>query len=418
MLYTLPNDLHQALSKVAEETNQPLEMFLWQVARQTAIAEARRYQALLNSQLDLICCYTPDTVLTFVNDAYCRYFGKAREDLIWNRFLDFVTEDQRAKVEATLAELRTDPRPIVNEYYYPAPDGKIHWIQWVDHAVFDEAGQLVEVQAVGRDITALRAAEIELRRLLTEREYHTAEMERFLYAVSHDLKSPLITVRGFIGMLEHDVTVGDAAKIATDLSYIREAAEAMQAMLDGLLEVSRVGRVVNTPTLVPLSRSAQEAVNLLRSLIRVRGVTVTIAPDLPTVFGDAIRLREVFQNLIENAIKFMGGQTSPLIEIGVRTLPDGQVATFVKDNGIGIDPRHQQRVFGLFEQLNPTVVGTGIGLALVKRIIEFHGGKIWVESEGEGRGSVFLFTLPTEWVQKYAKYADQPNTHPTSTGGG
>jgi signal transduction histidine kinase len=123
-----------------------------------------------------------------------------------------------------------------------------------------------------------------------------------------------------------------------------------------------------------------------------RGITVTIQPNLPVVFGDRQRLTEVLQNLIDNATKFMGDEPKPKIEIGQQGEEDSKPVFFVKDNGIGISSKYHEQVFGLFNKLNPDVEGTGIGLALVKRIIEIHGGRIWVESE-VGKGSTFCFTL-------------------------
>ena len=111
------------------------------------------------------------------------------------------------------------------------------------------------------------------------------------------------------------------------------------------------------------------------------------------LFGDRARLQEVVRNLVDNAAKFLGPREDPMIVVGARAGPGGPVC-FVKDNGLGIDPQHHQRIFGLFERLDPGVEGTGIGLALVKRIVEVHGGEVWVESEGTGRGAAFCFTLP------------------------
>ncbi|HET6824008.1 MAG TPA: ATP-binding protein, partial [Anaerolineales bacterium] len=127
--------------------------------------------------------------------------------------------------------------------------------------------------------------------------------------------------------------------------------------------------------------------------ILAHGIRISIAPDLPTVYGDRPRLTEVLQNLIDNAAKFMGDQKEPHIEIGRDGEEDSKPILYVRDNGIGIAPEHFDRVFGLFNKLDPKTDGTGIGLALVKRIVEVHGGRIWVESE-VGKGSTFFFTLP------------------------
>jgi signal transduction histidine kinase len=137
---------------------------------------------------------------------------------------------------------------------------------------------------------------------------------------------------------------------------------------------------------------AQEAVQSVSPLIQAKDIRVQVSPDLPVVQGDRVRLREVFENLIENAAVFTSEQDRPLIEIGTRW-EDGRQIIFVRDNGMGVDPRYHKRIFELFEKLDPGTEGVGIGLALAKRIIEVHGGRIWVESEGQGRGSTFCFIL-------------------------
>lgn len=245
-----------------------------------------------------------------------------------------------------------------------------------------------------RDITERRQAEHERERLIAELEAKNAEMERFTYTVSHDLKSPLITIKGFLGLLQKDMAAGDARRLKEDIAHIHEAVRRMQMLLDELLTLSRIGRLFNPPEEIPVSQLAREAVNLVGGQIAERGVEVLIAPDLPVVRGDHPRLLEVFQNLVDNAVKFMGNQPHPRIEIGARQ-EGGETVFFVGDNGGGIDPRYHEKIFGLFERLSAATEGTGIGLALVKRIIEVHGGRIWVESE-VGRGTTFLFTLPQE----------------------
>jgi signal transduction histidine kinase len=226
-----------------------------------------------------------------------------------------------------------------------------------------------------------------------ELEAKNAELERYTYTVSHDLKSPLITIKGFLGLLEKDAIKGDTERVKKDVSRIHNAAEKMNQLLDDLLELSRIGRIIGTKEDVPLNDLANEAVSLVRGQIKELRVQVEIAPDLPVVYVDRRRLVEILQNLIDNAAKYMGKQPEPRIEIGV-IQENGEDIFYVHDNGEGIEPRYHENVFGLFNKLKHESEGTGIGLAIVRRIVEVHGGRIWVESEGNGRGSTFFFTIP------------------------
>jgi signal transduction histidine kinase len=239
-------------------------------------------------------------------------------------------------------------------------------------------------------------AELVLRReLITELESKNSELERFTYTVSHDLKSPLFTIRGFLGYLEQDTLSGNHERMRADLQRITDATDKMQRLLNELLELSRIGRLKNEPVRVPMQELAREAVELVQGRIMTRGIAVHIDEDLPVLFGDRQRLLEVLQNLVDNAAKFMGDQPAPRIDIGMEgeDSASGMPIFHVRDNGIGIAPELHERIFGLFNKLDPRSDGTGIGLTLVKRIIEVHGGRIWVESE-PGKGSAFLFTLP------------------------
>jgi signal transduction histidine kinase len=225
-----------------------------------------------------------------------------------------------------------------------------------------------------------------------ELEAINAELERYTYTVSHDLKSPLITIKGFLGMLEKDVIKGDTERVKEDISHIHNAAEKMNQLLDELLELSRVGRVVGIKEEVSLKVIANEALNLVGGQIKKLGVQIKVAPDLPVMYVDRCRLVEVLQNLIDNAVRNMGKQSEPRIEIGARQ-ENAENVYYVRDNGEGIEPRYHENVFGLFNKLDQTSDGTGIGLAIVKRILEVHGGRIWIESGGKGKGSTFCFTI-------------------------
>jgi PAS domain S-box-containing protein len=255
------------------------------------------------------------------------------------------------------------------------------------------------VLAIVRDVSLQKWIQGERDQLITELELKNAELERFTYTVSHDLKSPLITIKGFLGFLKADAQSGNIKRLESDIQRISDAADKMQLLLNDLLELSRIGRLVNKPQSIDLNTMISEVLELLHG--RLHGETpiqVTVAEQLPTVYGDGPRLFEVLQNLVDNAAKFMGDQPNPHIEIGQEGItPEGTPILFVRDNGIGIDPKFKDRIFGLFDKLDPHTEGTGIGLALAKRIIEFHGGRIWVESE-PGKGATFYFSLPLSEV--------------------
>jgi signal transduction histidine kinase len=219
------------------------------------------------------------------------------------------------------------------------------------------------------------------------------ELERFTYTVSHDLRSPLVTIKGFVGMIAADIQNKRSERISSDIQRIASATDKMDALLTDLLALSRVGRIVSPPEEIDPVQLIQDAIDNVDAQIRSKNITVHISSALPKLYGDRVRLREVFENLIGNAAKYIGDQPTPVIEIGARAQAHEQVF-YVKDNGIGIDPKYHTRIFNLFEKLNPAIEGTGIGLAIVKRIIEVHGGRVWVESEGPGKGSAFCFTIP------------------------
>ena len=259
--------------------------------------------------------------------------------------------------------------------------------------VHDVANQLAIALQQTNLYNTLQTELVERKKLISQLEASNAELERFTYTVSHDLRSPLVTIKGFLGMLIKDLQEDRQDKIEDDLRRIANAADKMHVLLSDLLELSRIGRIINPPEEVDLVQVIREAVETLDAHLRSKKVVVTSPLYLPIIYGDRVRLREVFENLIDNGAKYIGNQPDPMIEIGIRE-EEGETIIFVKDNGMGIEPQYQRKVFGLFDKLNPNSEGAGVGLALIKRIIETHGGKIWVESEGLGKGSTFCFTIP------------------------
>jgi light-regulated signal transduction histidine kinase (bacteriophytochrome) len=237
-----------------------------------------------------------------------------------------------------------------------------------------------------------KLVESEKARLIKELGTKNAEMERFTYTVSHDLRSPLITIQGFLGFLKKDIKQIDDDKSDTDIKMIENAVRKMDTLLSNTLELSRIGRVTNPPEAVSYEEIVVDSLAQLAEKIRSSGISVLVAKELPQVYVDRMRIMEVLVNLIENSIKYIGNQTDPQVEIGYDADKEKPVF-FVRDNGIGIDPSQHEKVFGLFYKLDKKSEGSGAGLAIVKRILEVHGGLVWIESE-EGEGCKICFTLP------------------------
>jgi PAS domain S-box-containing protein len=507
-------------------------------------ASERFYRTIIEDQTDLICRFRPDGVITFVNDAYCRYFDKTREELIGQTFVPMIPKEDQEVVHQKFSSLslRSPQTSYVHRVIHP--NGEVRWQQWTDRAIFDDSGELVEFQSVGQDITEQKRMDDELRRThkrlmdiidflpdatfvidedrrviawnraiedmtgvrkeeiigvggyvygvpfygfkrpilvdlifseegglkanydyikrrentifgevfvpsffggkgahlwamasplfddegrvvgaiesirdvtewkraevalkrshdelearvaerTAELEAKNSEMERFAYTVSHDLRSPLVTIQGFLGFLKEDVRDRNEEKIDADVEMISDAVEKMDYLLLDTLRLSRIGRVANPPEDVPFGEIVGDALGSVSEMARSKGVEISLAEEWPIVHVDRLRIGEALVNLIENGIRYSADQPRPRVEVGWRK-DEEEVIFFVRDNGIGINPGQQDKVFELFYKADPEVEGTGAGLAIVKRIIEVHDGRIWVVSE-EGEGSTFCFTLP------------------------
>lgn len=325
---------------------------------------------------------------------------------------DIVGKDDYQMGWRDLAELyRADDRQVIEsgrsklliEEPQTTPEGRTIVLLTSKMPLRSSEGEIIGVLGTYMDITERKLMESELRRSRDELELRVrdrteelarknAEMERFIYTVSHDLRSPLVTVSGFVGLLKEDLEKRDSQRAFSDLMTIAESVTKMDRLLLDTLELSRIGRVAYPPVDVPFCQIVQEALRQTAERIRSRNVAVCVAEDMPKVHADVLRIAEVLVNLIENSVKYMGKQERPKIDIGSRK--DGEETVFfVKDNGIGIDPKEHEKVFGLFYKVDRSSEGTGAGLAIVKRIIEVHSGRIWIESE-LGKGCTVCFTLP------------------------
>jgi signal transduction histidine kinase len=249
-------------------------------------------------------------------------------------------------------------------------------------------------ERIVRDLEAVRAAEEEIQEKAIALERSNAELEQFAYVASHDLQEPLRKVTSFCQMIERRYSGQLDERGEQYIAFAVDGAKRMQALINDLLAFSRVGRVERPRELVDVEELVEQATSVLSLAIEETGATVEVRGDLPAVYGERTLLGLVLQNLISNAIKFHADEP-PVVRVSARR--DGEHFEFaVADNGIGIDPEYADRIFVLFQRLHARDVyaGTGIGLTMCRKVIEYHGGEIWLEASQNGAGSTFRFTLP------------------------
>jgi len=331
-------------------------------------------------------------------------------DWSYDRFLEHVHPEDRARVDALYQQSIAQAGEWSLECRIRRQDGTTGWI-WLRGKCFkNEAGQLESVRGVIGDITERRVAEEEIRSLnasleqrvrdRTEKlELAVKELDAFSYSVSHDLRAPLRAIDGFSRMVIEDYSAQLHEEARRKLGVIRSEAQRMSRLIDDLLTFSRLGRAQVNPEPINMQALAQETFAELQELgTNHRKIAFKVDP-VPPAVGTQAMIRQVWTNLISNALKFTRGREVAQIEIGASADADGHTVYFIKDNGVGFDMRHAAKLFGVFQRLHSDkeFEGTGAGLALVQRIVNRHGGRVWAEAE-QDKGATFFFTLPTPTV--------------------
>ena len=370
-----------------------------EIKRQQADDSLRQFKNIMDESNDAIF------IIDLLTSRYLYFNGRARAMLGYTHaelsemaVTDVASHIANLDVWLARVKLVRENNGLIFETSYRRKDGT--------HFPVEVSARLLEyvdgpaIVAFVRDITERQRAEREREKLISDLEAKNKELEQFTYTVSHDLKAPIITIKGFLGFLEKDISDNKPENVHKDVMRINDAVDKMHRLLSELLELSRIGRMMNASELIPFHELVQTALDNIHGRLEPSNITVQILsplgtqPNLPAVHGDRQRLTEVLQNLLDNAAKYMGAQPDPRIEIGQQGEENHKPIFYVKDNGIGIAPEYHDRIFGLFNKLDPKSDGTGIGLALVKRIVEVHGGRVWLESDGvPGKGSTFYFTL-------------------------
>jgi signal transduction histidine kinase len=237
-----------------------------------------------------------------------------------------------------------------------------------------------------------RDVERQLRESVKVMQSKSSEMEQFAYIVSHDLKSPLVSILGFVGLLREDLGAPPSPEVRDSLERVERAALRMSDLIDDVLALSRVGLVKHDSEPVDLAALVQELREELGGRLEEVGAALVLSDELHPIHADRLRARQALQNLLTNALKYGCRGSAPTIWIGTQVRPPDTLV-FVRDNGPGIRREYHEKIFRLFEQAEPGKQGTGVGLALVTKIMEAHGGRAWVEST-PGEGATFWLAFP------------------------
>jgi signal transduction histidine kinase len=333
----------------------------------------------------------PDGTLIRTNSAFERLLGRGA-GLVGQRLADLFAGAEPA---LPWPALRTGAGRLEEVVELPGPAGQGQRVGLQVWAVPDAAGRLERLDGMAQEVPAPPAAEpaTGLEGQVAARRSR-AELEQLSYAVSHDLQEPLHVIARHAQLLRERYGERLDGEGERSLGHLADSAERMQAMIDGLLQCARAGHDQTPFAPVDFGQALEEALGNLRAAIEESETEVrhTLLPTLP---GDCAQIVQLFQNLVGNAIKFRGA-APPRVVIGAKEREsDWRFA--VKDNGIGIDPRFHERIFGMFQRLHTAeeYPGTGVGLALCRRIVEHHGGDIWVHS-APGEGATFFFTIPKQ----------------------
>ena len=367
------------------------------------VSRARaRYRSVVEDQTELICRFLPDGTYTFVNGAYARYFERAPEELIGRSFWMFIPRASHAESMNHLAAF-TPERPVATfEHEVITPSGEVRWQQWTDRALFDAGGQVLEFQSVGRDVTDRRRAEEKHRQIESQRrvEETLRETDRrkdeFLAILAHELRNPLAPISLAVETMRRERLSSEAA---TARDMIARQVVHMSRLVDDLLDISRIthGKIELALERVDLVAIVLRAVEATRHKVDARRHELVMTlPGLPVgTCVDPARIIQIVSNLLDNAAKYtpQGGR----IELTLEQRGSEALIT-VRDSGEGIAREQLEQIFEPFTQASGAAYGVhgglGIGLTLVQRLVELHGGDIQATSPGLGQGAEFTVRLP------------------------
>lgn len=357
------------------------------------LMQDRLYRRVVESVAEAICTLDPEARVTFVNAPALTLLGYSREEIIGTQIFGAVFPSDR-QVAMDRFERRKTGVAERYEARLRRKDGSGVWVDISSAPMLDRSGAFTGSLLIAIDITERKAAEAEMARQRAALERSNSDLQQFAYVTSHDLQEPLRTITTHTQLFERryqNTFDPDAREL---LASITGAAQRMDRLIRDLLAYSQVVTRDPAPPAeeAALTGIVQWAMMNLEHSIRESGAAIHLVSELPVIQGDRTQLVQLFQNLLGNAIKYRGAEP-PVITVSARRSGEGEWEFSVADNGIGIAPQYHERIFGLFKRLHGAAYpGTGLGLAICQRIVERHGGRIWVTSEA-GKGATFSFTL-------------------------
>lgn len=374
------------------KTNKELQIEITKLRKvEEALRESEeKFRSFVEEMNDGYCVIQGSTIV-FANARIAEMFGYTQEEVIGKSILELLPSEIISELtEAHARRRRGEAVPPQYETVLTSKDGAARPVEFGARLVSYEGKPAASV--VIRDITERKNAEAKLQQTMQDLARSNAELEQFAYVASHDLQEPLRMVTSFVQLLARRLEGKLDADSSEYIAYVVDGASRMQMLINDLLAFSRVGTRGSPFEVTDCEAALHGALTNVQLTIEDHDVVLTHDP-LPTVMADGMQLVQLFQNLISNAIKFHG-EERPRIHISAKQ-EGHEWGLSVRDNGIGIDPEYHERIFLIFQRLHGRAeyAGTGIGLAMCKRIVERHGGRIWVQSE-LGKGSTFYFTIP------------------------
>ena len=352
-----------------------------------------RYRHIVEDSTELIARGTSDGTLTFVNEAWLRNLGRDKSAYIGHNIREFIPPKDQEKIGPIISRFKPERISQEVENRMILPSGESRWYLWNIQAVYDRKGRFIEFQGVGRDITDRKQVEKMLAERTARLEEINRELESFSYSVSHDLRAPLRAIDGYARMILKKQ--GDKFDEVTMRRFneIRSSAQMMGQLIDDLLAFSRLGRKQMSMSKIDMDQLVGDVWKELQVIHSGRNMILTVN-SIPPGYGDRTLIKQVYFNLLSNAVKFTTYRDAAYIEAGGYT--DGNESVYyVKDNGVGFDMTYYDKLFGVFQRLHSAedFEGTGVGLAIIQRIIHRHGGRVWAEGKVD-EGATFCFTLP------------------------